>query len=419
MEIKQRAIEHGPYQPMYKGTPDGGEKHRSFEVQKISTESHFWWHAVNRSGVNHYGRWGRLRDTGGPFTSQKIEVELDNWQPVSFYRDYGRYGIYSSLGMCYPSTEIQSVAHTHEGAENLAETPAYTLSVYAPEIIADDSVDDYGATAISRVQPTSPVFEGATAVAELMSERKFFAIPGRAGGPSGEYLNYQLGIAPSVAAAQDLRTAIESSEKTIKQLERDSGKLIRRRYYFPDEVESSRTEVSREGHPPPFDIWNSILTPDFDSTLTTVTKRTTKRWFSGAFTYYLPKGGWRRTLAELDSVYGVKPGIDTGWELIPFSFVADYFVNAGDVLSNMNAFASDGLVMPYGYMMITQKVETEYTLRRQCYIDNSLVWRTFRGKVVKTTKQRRRANPFGFGVSDNDLSLRQMSILAALGMSRK
>lgn len=419
MEIKVRALEHGPYQPMYKGLPQGGVKHRTREVQKISTESHFWWHHVNRTGRNIYGRWGRLRDTGGPFQSQKIEIEMDNWQPTSLYRDYGRYGIYSSFAMLYPSSEIQKVAWAHEGAVSSAETPEYTLSVYAPEIIADNSVDDYGATAISRVQPTSPVFEGATAVAELLSERKFFAIPGRAGGPSGEYLNYQLGIAPTVSAVTDLREAMQSSEKVIAQLERDSGKLIRRRYYFPDEIETSRSDVSREGHAPPFDVWNSILTPDSGSTLTTVTRRTTKRWFSGAFTYYLPKGGWRRTLDELDAVYGIKPGIDTGWELIPFSFVADYFVNAGDVLSNMNAFASDGLVMPYGYMMITQKVETEYTLRRQMYIDNTLAMRTVRGRIVKTTLQRRRANPFGFGISDNDLSLRQMSILAALGISRK
>lgn len=418
MEIKIRALGHDPYTVLYKGLPQAGVKHRTREVQKISTESHFWWHTVRKNGHNIYGRWGRLRDTGGPFTSQKIEIEMDSWEPTSLYRDYGRYGIYSSFAMQYPHSEIQSVAHVYEGAEG-AQDPAYALSVYAPTFIPDVSVDDHGATAISRVQPKNPVFDGATTVAELLSERKFFAIPGRAGGPSGEYLNYQLGIAPSVSAASDLRTAIETSEKTLRQLERDSGKLIRRRYYFPDEVENSRTTVSREGHAPPFDHWNSILTPDNGSTLTTVTKRTTKRWFSGAFTYYLPKGGWRRTLDELDAVYGVKPGIDTGWELVPFSFVADYFVNIGDVLSNMNAFAQDGLVMPYGYMMITQKVESEFTLRRQMYVDNALVWRTVRGRIVKTTLQRRRANPFGFGISDNDLSLRQMSILAALGMSRK
>jgi hypothetical protein len=36
---------------------------------------------------------------------------------------------------------------------------------------------------------------------------------------------------------------------------------------------------------------------------------------------------------------------------------------------------------------------------------------------VYTIKQRRAANPFGFGLTDDDLSLRQKSILAALGIS--
>jgi hypothetical protein len=39
------------------------------------------------------------------------------------------------------------------------------------------------------------------------------------------------------------------------------------------------------------------------------------------------------------------------------------------------------------------------------------------GRAKITTQQRTAANPFGFGVKPGDLSPRQLSILAALGIS--
>lgn len=415
MEERFRVKSHGPYWSLTNGSTPYREHNRNWETQRILTQDNLWWYVINKDKYRGKFDW---KDAGGPFQSEKFTLELDSWEPTRVYRDTGS-TIYDSTQMLYPSHEFADLANSWENHETTSKTARYRLSQAAPDPISDSYLDSFGATAISRCRPANPVFDGATTVAELLSERKFFSLPGRAGSPAGEYLNYQLGIAPSVSALQDLAKAAKTSEEVLQQLERDSGKRIRRRYTFPEEVHTTSVRSSMEGLTAPFDLFSRISMPSTGAFQEIVTKKTTKTWFSGAFTYYLPKGGWRRKLAELEALYGVKPGVDTLWELVPLSFVADYFFNIGDVLQNMNTFASDGLVMPYGYVMQTQKVEKDIALHWTLYINNTPVKRTIRGKITTVTLQRRRANPFGFGIADNNLSLRQLSILAALGLSRK
>jgi hypothetical protein len=234
---------------------------------------------------------------------------------------------------------------------------------------------------------------------------------------SGEYLNYQLGISPAIGAITDFREAAERSEKIVSQLHRDSGKPIRRRYSFPT-VRSTDT-LRTYSYPYADTPITANVVQTGRVSVNTVTE--TRKWFSGAFTYHLPKEvGWARSIRELDAVYGVKPGVDTAWELIPFSFVADYFANTGDVLSNINAFASDGLVMIYGYMMAESVKTTSYVWTGPvCLKGQGWTTKTISATIVAKTMQRRKANPFGFGLSDEDLTPRQLSILAALGLNRR
>jgi hypothetical protein len=125
-------------------------------------------------------------------------------------------------------------------------------------------------------------------------------------------------------------------------------------------------------------------------------------------------------LADLDRVYGIKPGVDTAWNMIPFSFVADYFANMGDVLHNVDAFSKDGLVMPYGYVMrhriVEYNVQHLYSLTDENGVFRN---RMASSRISYETKQRLPANPFGFGLDTDGLSVRQGSILAALGINRK
>jgi len=157
-----------------------------------------------------------------------------------------------------------------------------------------------------------------------------------------------------------------------------------------------------------------------------VNKTLKKRWFSGAFTYFLPgNNSWSQKLlrdeAEMRHLYG---GIsaNTAWNLLPWSWAADWFSNAGDVIHNINAFAQDGLVMPYGYVMERCELSSYRTVQGARFgrmvepdiIDIPTVSSTY-GAVFQ---RRRKATPFGFGLTEESFTTRQYAIATALGVTR-
>lgn len=397
----------------YPATGDNTIRRRTGTVQVTEDSTLTGWkfrRAWKNSNSTVFPWW---LDLGAPFVSVKLEANpLDpRWI---------RAGLNNTYCSVYPSTEAYHAGNAGWPAdENESAIRTQLFSTNPSAFMSPSDMDALGATAISRVAPTNPLSEGATFVAEIISERKFFAIPGSSlrkernyRGASGEYLNYQLGIAPLIGGLSEFHAASLKAEEALEQLSRDSGRMIRRGYEFPD-VETDTTDVVGGVFPHP-DI--GLVSKQVSTGTRTTRRRVRKQiWFSGAFTYYLPdKGGLMRSIRELDQVYGVVPGLDTGWELVPFSFVADYFVNLGDVFKNMNSLIQDGLILRYGYMMVTTTVHTHTEWYGPLALNGTKVNTRIAHDYIYTVKQRRPANPFGFGVSDNQLTGRQTSILAAL-----
>lgn len=376
-----------------------------------------------------------LNDIGGPLDLMKVSMDIAGWDPT-YSCSFG-----DGLGPGKSDIWIPNLPHAFSGTpegyklsqafnlliwssdgnfENKTKEQALaSLQYFVPDFAIFDNMDSLGATAVSRCLPTNPAVDVATAVAELISERKFFSAPGTNDTLSGEWLNWSLGISPSISFAQDLRETMEKSDELLKQYERDAGRLVRREYRY-DPIQTTKSEAFSSNS------WYGLISrggntgySDVRGNWGTTMNYSSKLWFNGAFTYALPEKGWRRTLAELDQSYGLVPGIDTAWELLPFSFVADYFVNIGDVLTNVNAFATDGLVMPYGYIMNHQKWEFDVAGLMEYYPTGhySLKSRPVSLKVKIERKRRQQANPFGFGLTPGSLTLRQWSILGALGIN--
>lgn len=279
-----------------------------------------------------------------------------------------------------------------------------------------------GTTAIARTVPTNPTFSAAAALGELREGLP--SLPGKtvlkAGAKpadlAGEYLNFEFGIKPMLSDAAKLVDAHKNADKILKQLYRDSGRLVRRKYSFPPEVTE---EKSRATGVYPYSP-GGIQSYHFSSgTRDTTVKTTRKYWFSGAYTYFFPKQeGWHRQVAELEKVYGIIPDINDLYQLTPWSWAVDWFSNTGDLVSNLNSFANDNLVLRYGYIMCHTTHEVTETWRgsiidgggyRAC--DVTSTWRY-------EEKQRLRATPYGFGLKDSALSPRQLAIISALGISR-
>lgn len=124
-------------------------------------------------------------------------------------------------------------------------------------------------------------------------------------------------------------------------------------------------------------------------------------------------------MAELDYLYGVVPGLDTLYQLTPWSWLVDYFSNLGDIVSNLNAFASEGLVMPFAYIMSQKDTVVRSSLEYEFWNGSGWSKDTVFDTVFLTSKRRLPAHPFGFGISDSGLTGKQLSILVALGLSRR
>jgi hypothetical protein len=78
---------------------------------------------------------------------------------------------------------------------------------------------------------------------------------------------------------------------------------------------------------------------------------------------------------------------------------------------------TDGLVMHYGYVM-EHVVESDEIVLSGWTPQKGSFPSDLKIVVVRETKTRLRASPYGFGLTFEDFSPRQLAILAALGISR-
>jgi hypothetical protein len=123
-----------------------------------------------------------------------------------------------------------------------------------------------------------------------------------------------------------------------------------------------------------------------------------------------------RAALMASKIFGLELTPEVAWNLSPWSWAADWFTNAGDVISNLTDWATDGLVLRYGYVMEHTIASNTYTFVGKTGFSNTSV-RPSPVTLVTETKRRVKANPFGFGVTWGGLSPRQLAITAALGIT--
>ncbi len=310
--------------------------------------------------------------------------------------------------------------HTR-GTIGIAQITGYSLGI-SPAIAGSVSnLNQFGASAVAAVLPTNPISSMSTALAELKKDG-IPRLPGSsmrsqvsAARRSGdEYLNIEFGWLPLVNDLRDFAKAVRNARVLVNQYIRDSDRKIRRRLVLP----TSRSTSVFNGNALCFGQNN--FGPDGSVSRSD----STRYWFSGAFKYHVPVGS--DLLSRLDRyeslvnhLFGLRITPELVWNIAPWSWAVDWFTNVGDVIHNVTALGSDGLVMQYGYAMRHMRVEE--IVRCTCFKhgtggspDSVRLERV----ISSEWKQRVRANPYGFGIDDVDLSARQLAILAALGLTR-
>lgn len=357
----------------------------------------------------------RNRDIGGPFELVKREYESNSNRAFTVRRPTDARGSWKS----YRGPVIVD-------RDNTGLYSSYP-SIHS---LGDETLLGMGSTAMARVLPTNPIAGAAVFLGEMKE-----GLPSLVGSSlvksefrdyrkvGDEYLNVKFGWEPIISDVKKFAEAAKSSDKVLKQYRRDSGRNVRRRYSFPKLTETTETVTDSFAHPWPIHSANADVSY-FQSgahRLTTTVTKSSEVWFSGCFTYYLDPGDTalgrsRRHAQEANKLLGTRITPQTLWELAPWSWAIDYFTNIGEVIHNFSAFANDGLVLRWGYVMEKSIHEVTKTISGM---------RVYQGDVPESLYETRRtvrlrrlvATPYGFGLDPGGLSASQLAILAALGIS--
>lgn len=404
------------------------------EAQFTESEGHPWFNRergdLNDIGGNFFTASTRI--TGGNFRNLYSTgfYDLSNRQftgnrvPAKAVKDLGdtktRFGNGSFIayatqnGLCSSANQLNAMGAT--AIARCSPTQQYASAFAGIKEAMKDGLPDIPGVSKTRIESTLRDFERKKASGAIK-------------GTAEEYLNVVFGWSPLLSDISNIYNSVTNWDARVEQFRRDAGQVVRRTYRFPSERPSvsefkyTRDNSTWEASQPGLALWNAAPGANANTqNMIQVSSLKRDTWFSGAFTYHIPDGDgyidkMRRKSQELDLMLGLSLTPESIWNASPWTWLVDWFVNAGDVITNISNMLDDGLVMHYGYVM--EKSIWKYSYTQQGYPP--------RGYSMGTThsldydlviKQRRRATPFGFGLNPLSFSKKQLAILAALGITR-
>jgi hypothetical protein len=241
---------------------------------------------------------------------------------------------------------------------------------------------------------------------------------------SESFLSTTFGWEPLVRDIISLANAVIHSRDIIQQMQRDNGRMIRRKFHF-DPIHT--TSYSSRGTSVAFGSGAATANSIISSVITGIgggassASSSQKIWFSGAFTYYLKAGNGLnerldRYAAYAQQILGVKLTPDVIWNLAPWTWLVDWNVDVSSALQVASMSEHDGLVVEYGYLMRETEMSVKDTLKATTTLGGRPI-DLYRGRFLRK-KERFRSTPFGFGVNPNTFTGEQWAILAALGFTK-
>lgn len=328
----------------------------------------------------------------------------------------------------------------NQGHHLTSGTPVWDTVRSSYDAVAS-SLSTYSASAFNRMRPDLPSFSIAQQLGELREvpgslKRDVRRIRDTVRDKSGKtklsrtaewHLSLQFGWLPLLSSVRDFVKAHRDSQKRLRKLIDDASKPKRRSTRLDGLMGNSNKEwvnnqTFSNGYGAPH--FPSLVTqaygggPSYQTTTTTLQVRT---WATGTFTYWLPPGPrdyhWNRKLYRRIMGMYVTPSVI--YELVPWSWLVDYFTTCGDFYKAVSAGVADRCVAKNLCMMQTVTLRNFTKCRIPVVVGNnfSVFAETFAVRTM-TRKFRMPGSPFGWGVRHSDLSLHQKGILAALGLSR-
>lgn len=389
-----------------------------------------------------------------------MERTTDALHPGPPYRSGGPFASYKSE---YPWYQVQAntvrfrkvgqIIHKYEGGfvpssfggDAIPYADCLNVGISGPYSGPDfNDPSQYGAEAYKKFRPKTSGFDAATFLGELRdlpgmmksAAKKFDSVYQAMGGKksdlfmpktlAGDYLEYNFGWVPFLSDLSKLYKTYKNYDGILRRLRRQNNQWVRKGGIVLETGEVTNRE-SIEGNAPY--VWPSppsaLLVyphagkPSKWGHTTLETQQSQEIWFEGSFKYHIP--GFNNVGAAKFSkvrnfmqVYGLRISPSVIYNLTPWSWLADYFGNLGDVIDNVTARTMDRLVSRYAYLM--SRTRRKRLNSSQVYFFDGTADMLWSQSI--DAKCRISASPFGFNLKAENLSAYQWSILGALGLSR-
>lgn len=342
-------------------------------------------------------RYGRVWRSGGPLTVKKNTFER-------------------SLSSSY---NLSSGLARYTGKFCCSQRGNNPVLGSAP--VDPNSLEGMGASGIAKARPGQSPFGFGQALYELHQIPTIPSLKKALQGFSGlgsQYLNVEFGWKPFLKDLYKMLDIQADLSRRLAQLRRDNGKPIRRRLTISNADNSVVTNYTDGVNR----LYPILTTGFYQSGPSNVVFQSWKRqenfsryWFSGRFRYWIPDIDTSDyALRAKARLLGLMPTPELVWQVIPWSWLIDWFSNTGDIISNWSGTAAENLVMEYGYVMGTYGNRTTYFSSAAL---NNGARASATDVETRLIKRRGKGSPFGFSVNLPDLTTRQSAILAALGLS--
>lgn len=387
----------------------------------------------NRLYKSGEGTWDELHPgppyrTGGPFKRFTFTDAIEKRHTSTYYGWISPTIGYKYEGGFIPILRMHDIDPVYSPT-NLAGA----VNSYDGLLHASGDVSSYGPQGWNKFRPGNPTADAGVFLGELREvprmlkgTAEYFHKLWRSMGGSmsafapktvaDAWLNTQFGWRPFLSDLRKFYETQQNLDKLLKQIVRDNGRWIRRKGTVKRTVEAATVSQSATTS----GIW-PVLESVYYSTSGSAGSRTVSKvtsqnvWFEGAFRYWIPDTSsviWKaRATAEL---FGLMPSPSLIWNLTPWSWLVDWCSNVGTNISNMSTGYADNLAAKYAYIMGTTQVDLRVISTAS--FKQGYLYDTFTYPI--TWKRRDAASPFGFGLDSDNFSLRQLSILTALGITR-
>jgi hypothetical protein len=243
-------------------------------------------------------------------------------------------------------------------------------------------------------------------------------------GIGNQFLNQQFGWFPFVADIKKMMNVTHKFDRYYSQIKRDNGRFIRRSGTFQSLSSTEMYTTTNFGavdnfvYPCAWFPSSMFSGPIRGTAVKQVVSKEIIR-FSGSFRYWIPSfDNDSSPLAKMRNslqLYGAKLSPSLLWEAMPWSWLIDWWSNAGDVIENMSLELQYHLGAKYAYIM--KQVDKSYQLEVSMNFAHGPSLPISSKGYIKS-KRREGANPWGFDLDWGELSPRQIAILTALGLSR-